>query len=63
MENSTVPKRTFKDCLIPYYSCTYKSAQSKEESIAKISSVTEPEKFFRMRVFFLIVKIPKNLKA
>ncbi len=52
MTNSSIPQRTFKDYLIPYYSCSYITKQSKREVLDKIAANKEPEKFFRFGGIF-----------
>ncbi|MFT5077726.1 MAG: hypothetical protein ACI9FY_000841 [Patiriisocius sp.] len=52
MGNNKTTDRSFIDYLIPYYSCEFKSALSKEEIIGRIAKKIEPEKFFRINNLF-----------
>tara|TARA_R110000751_G_scaffold303923_1_gene418981 strand:+ start:38 stop:613 length:576 start_codon:yes stop_codon:yes gene_type:complete len=52
MANNKTTDRSFIDYLIPYYSCEFKSALSKEEIIGRIAKKIEPEKLFRINSLF-----------
>ena len=55
--------RSFKDYLIPYYSCSYKSALSKEEILSRIRRRTEAERYFRSKGIFSSNKKTKEYEG
>lgn len=63
MEIYDPTQRSFKDYLIPYYKCVFKSALAKEEILRRINSRTEAEKMFRRRGLLASNKLSKEYEG
>ena len=55
--------RSFKDYLIPYYSCVFKSTLSKEVILSRINNRTEAEQLFRRRGILASNKVIKEYEG